>query len=162
MTDKPLTAESGEGPTTNVRIRDATECRKSISDAVAKRAYEIYERAGRQPGCDRKNWSLAESEILKPLSCGVLKSEDGVNVSICRSSLSERDIEVCVEPHRLIVMGYADSNSTMGPTATYQVLPLADEIEPSTVKLRAHGGLLEIKLSKAYTNKKALLAKAAA
>lgn len=74
MTNKPLTAESGEAPATNVRIGDATECRKAISNAVAKRAYEIYERSRRQPGCDRKNWSLAESEILKPLSCGVLKS----------------------------------------------------------------------------------------
>lgn len=162
MTDKPLTAESREARATNVRIGDANECRKAISNAVAKRAYEIYERSGRQPGCDRKNWSLAESEILKPLSCGVLKSEDGVNVSICRSSLSAKDIEVCVEPHRLIVMGHADSDFTIGPTATYRVLSLADEIEPSSVKLRAHGRLLEIKLSKAGASKQTLLAKAAA
>lgn len=162
MTNKPLTAESSEAPVSNVRIGDATECRKAISDAVAKRAYEIYERAGRQPGCDRKNWFLAESEILKPLSCGVLKSKDGVNVSICRSSLSAKDIEVCVEPHRLIVMGHADSDSIIGAAATYRVLSLADEIEPSSVKLRAHGSLLEIKLSKTGANKKALLAKAAA
>lgn len=162
MTDKPLTTESSEAQATNVRIGNATECRKAISDAVAKRAYEIYERSGRQAGCDRKNWSLAESEILKPLSCGVLKSKDGVNVSLCRSSLSARDIEVCVEPHRLIVMGHPDSNSTIGPTATYQVLSLSDEIEPSSVQLRAHGGLLEIKLSKAGANKKVPLARAAA
>jgi hypothetical protein len=162
MTSKPLTAESSEARATNVRIGDATECRKAISDAVAKRAYEIYERSGRQPGCDRKNWFLAESEILKSLSCGVLKSKDGVNVSICRSSLSAKDIEVCVEPHRLIVMGHADSDSMIGATATYRVLSLADEIEPSSAKLRAHGRLLEIKLTKVGANKKALLAKAAA
>lgn len=161
MTDKPLVTESDEAQATDVRIGDAMECRKAISDAVAKRAYEIYERSGRQAGCDRKNWSLAESEILKPLSCGVLKSKDSVNVSICRSSLNAKNIEVCVEPHRLIVMGHADSDSMIGAAATYRVLSLADEIEPSSVKLRAHGSLLEIKLSKAGANKRDLLAKAA-
>lgn len=159
--NKPLIAESGEVRATDERIGDATECRKAISKAVAKRAYEIYERSGRQPGCDRKNWSLAESEILKPLNCGVLKSKDGVNVSICRSSLGSRDIEVCVEPHRLIVMAHKDSHSMIGP-ATYRVLSLSDEVEPSSVKLKTHGRLLEIKLSKAGASKKALLAKAAA
>lgn len=161
MTDKPLTAESSEAQATNVRIGNATECRKAISDAVAKRAYEIYERSGRQPGSDRKNWFLAESEIIKPLNCGLLKSKEGVTVSICRSSLSAKDIDVCAEPHRLIVMARNDSNSTIGPTAAYRVLSLADEIEPSSLKLRAHGRVLEIKLSKADTNKKAFLTKAA-
>ncbi|MGB7022466.1 MAG: Hsp20/alpha crystallin family protein [Candidatus Acidiferrales bacterium] len=162
MTNKPLITEFGEVGATNVRIGDATECRKAISDAVAKRAYEIYERSGRQPGCDRKNWSLAENEILKPLSCGVLKSQNGVNVSMCSSSLSAKDIEVCVEPHRLIVLAHKDSNPTTGDAAIYRVLPLADEIEPSSVRLRAHGGVLEIKLGKTGADKKPLLAKVAA
>src|SRR5579864_5978386 len=162
MTDKPPTAESGEARITNVKIGDAIVCSKAISDAVAKRAYEIYERSGRQPGCDRKNWFLAESEILKPLNCGLLKSKDGVTVSICRSSLNAKEIEVCVEPHRLVVMAHKDSNSTIRQAATYRVLSLADEVEPSSVKLKAHGRLLEIKLSKAGASKKTLLAKAAA
>lgn len=161
MTNKPPTSEPVEARAPSVKIGNATECSKSISDAVAKRAYEIYERSGRQPGSDRKNWFLAESEILKPLSCGVLKSKDGINVSICRSSLSAKDIDVCAEPHRLIVMARNDSNSTIGPTAVYRVLPLADEVDPSSLKLRAHGRLLEIKLSKGGANKKAFIAKAA-
>lgn len=161
MMDKPPTAEPGKARTPSVKIGNSTECSKAISDAVAKRAYEIYERSGRQPGSDRKNWFLAEREIIKPLNCGLLKSEEGVTVSICRSSLSAKDIDVCAEPHRLIVMARNDSNSMIGPTAVYRVLPLADEIEPSSLKLRAHGRLLEIKLSKASANKKAFLAKAA-
>ena len=162
MRDKPPTAVSGEVRAPNVKIGDATECSKAISDAIAKRAYEIYECSGRQPGSDRKNWFLAESEIIKPLSCGLLKSKEGITVSMCHSSLNAKDIEVCVEPHRLIVMVHADSNSTIGPAATYRVLSLADEIEPSSVKLKAQGSLLEIKLSRTGANKKAFLAKAAA
>jgi hypothetical protein len=59
-------------------------------------------------------------------------------------------------------MAHADANSTIGPAATYRVLSLADEIEPSSLKLRAHGRLLEIKLSKTGADKTAVLAKAAA
>lgn len=161
MTGKSPTAEPGKARASSVKIGNATECSKAISDAVAKRAYEIYERSGCQPGSDRKNWFLAESEIIKPLNCGLLKSKDDVTVSICRSSLNANDIDVCVEPHRLIVMARNGSNSMIGPTAVYRVLPLADEIEPSSLKLRAHGRVLEIKLSKSGANKKALLAKAA-
>lgn len=32
-------------------------------DDIARRAYEIYEREGRQPGTDLQNWLRAEAEL---------------------------------------------------------------------------------------------------
>lgn len=55
MTGNPSSAEATEAHAANVRIGNAADCRKAIWDAVAKRAYEIYERSGREPVSDRKN-----------------------------------------------------------------------------------------------------------
>jgi hypothetical protein len=41
-------------PTINARPSD---------DAIALRAYEIYERDGRQPGTELQNWLKAEAEL---------------------------------------------------------------------------------------------------
>ena len=33
-------------------------------EEIAKRAYEIYERNGCQPGCEMENWLAAEAELM--------------------------------------------------------------------------------------------------
>jgi hypothetical protein len=35
-------------------------------DEIARRAYEIYEREGRQPGTELQNWLKAEAELSGP------------------------------------------------------------------------------------------------
>ena len=133
----------------NVTIREAADCLTEISTAIAKRAYEI-----RPGGCarDGENWRLAESEVLQPLSCGVLKSGDKVEISLFRSALGTNgvdEVEVCVEPHRLIIAGKKRSSSELEQSAViYRVLSLLDEIDPSSVRLRQQGPLVEIEMRK--------------
>jgi hypothetical protein len=43
----------------------AMSARPSDED-IARRAYEIYEREGRQPGSDLQNWLKAEAELCGP------------------------------------------------------------------------------------------------
>ncbi|MGB0037080.1 MAG: Hsp20/alpha crystallin family protein [Candidatus Acidiferrales bacterium] len=109
---------------------------------------------------------LAENEILQPICCGLLESKDEVAVSIFSSELGPKDIEeieVCVEPHRLILAGKKSTNFGSAQAApAYRVLPLKDEFDPSSAKLtlKKHGSLLEIKIHKA--GKKSLLENRAA
>ena len=37
---------------------------KPSQEEIAKRAYEIYERNGCQPGCEMENWLAAEAELM--------------------------------------------------------------------------------------------------
>ncbi|MGA8022218.1 MAG: Hsp20/alpha crystallin family protein [Candidatus Acidiferrales bacterium] len=134
------------------KIGNAADCRKSIRATIAKRAFEIYQRQGSHPGHDRQNWRRAESEILQPLSCGILQSKNEVIVSSFCSAMGAKNlhgIEAVVEPHRLILVGKKRPGCEPGQDANvYRVLPLTEEFDPSSVKLRQRGSLLEIELHK--------------
>ncbi len=148
------TAKAEKRRPVRARIGNVSECLGAISAAIAKRAYEIYQTRGGRPGNDREDWQLAEKEILQPLSCGVLESKDGVTVSTFCSTCGAKDIEeieVCVEPHRLILAGTRGIKPGCAETAKfYRVLPLGDEIDPASVNvtMAQHGALLEIQMRK--------------
>lgn len=148
------------------KIGNAADCRKRISKAIAKRAYELYECRGRGPGGEQEDWRLAESEVLRPLSCEIRESEDEDMVSLFCSPLGAKDareIEAIVEPHRLILMGKKRSESEPGKDANvYRVLPLKEEFDPFSVKLRRRGSLLEIEIHTVGVSKNSTAATRAA
>ena len=143
--------------TIGARIGNAADHRKTISAALKKRAFEIYEREGRRPGRDKENWRRAEREILQSLSCGVLKSKDSVTVEFLSSELAVKGvegIEICPEPHSLIVVGKRGNSKLGKDTDVYRVISLRDEYDPSSAKLRQSGSLLEIEMRKMGVLKK--------
>jgi hypothetical protein len=146
MKIQPNTAVCGERHLVKARIGDATNCRKAISEAIAKRAYEMYQEKGSRPGQDRDNWCVAESELVQPLSCMVLKSNEGIVISVFSSVLGPKDVdevEACIEPHSLILAGKKGEG-----IAGVRVLPLKEEFDPSSVKLRQNGPYIEIEICK--------------
>lgn len=154
MTYRMWGSRPQQGQAVKVKIVNPSECLEAISAVIAKRAYEIYESRGCRSGCDQEDWRMAENEILQPLSCGVLESKDGVMVSAFCSSCGAKDIEeihVCVEPRRLILMGIRNLRpGSVENARVYRVLPLADEIDLSSVKvtMAQHGALLDIQMRK--------------
>ena len=74
-TSTPSAAKSGRGKNGNSSRRPGDETASSTTYAaaeraaptveqIAQRAYEIYERQGRQEGHDLENWLAAEAELL--------------------------------------------------------------------------------------------------
>jgi hypothetical protein len=64
--------KDGKSNGTSTRAAAVTESKKVASpsasarpsdDDIARRAYEIYEREGRQPGTELQNWLAAEAEL---------------------------------------------------------------------------------------------------
>ena len=162
MKDQPETAVPNTGHIVAAKIGNAAECHKAISAAVAKRAFEIYQRQGRRPGRDQENWRAAEREILPPLTCGILKSKDNVVVEFSSSMLGAEDIEkieVCVEPYRLILVGKRGPDSKSGDGIdVYRVISFKEECDPNSAKLRQRGSLLEIEIRKSGVRKKSAAA----
>lgn len=137
------------------RIGDAEGCRKAISEAIAKRAYEIYQDQGCRPGQDRDNWRVAENELVQPLQCLVLKSSDEITISAFCTVFGSKnidEIEACVGPHSLILVGKERSVSGEEVGAV-RTLPLNGEFDPTSAKLWQKGPYVEIEVRKSRTNK---------
>jgi hypothetical protein len=154
------------GHVVHVEIGNAADYREAISAAVKKRAYEIYQRHGSRAGHDQENWHQAECEILLPLTCGILRSEDGVVVELHLGALAALNLEkivVCAEPHRLLLVGKRRLAAHSGEDPyVYRLHTLKNECDPNSVKLRQHGALLEIEMRRAGESKKSAAAGVAA
>ena len=151
----PSSTMRDEGHWVKAKIGDTSNCRKAISEAIAKRAFEIYQHQGCRPGQDRYNWRVAESELVQPLPCGLLVSNDEITISVFSSVFIAKDIdeiEACVEPHSLILVGKKRSASGEDVGAV-RILPLKDEFDPTSAKLRQKGPYVEIEIHKSQANK---------
>jgi Protein of unknown function (DUF2934) len=159
MKDQPQTVVPKENNFPDAIIGNAADYRRAILATIAKRAYEIYECQGHRRGHNQENWYLAESEILQPLFCGILESKDKSIVSLFSSALDAKDtreIEVVAEPHRLILIGKKQPDSQSEKQGyIYRVLPLKEEFDPSSLKLRQNGPLLDIEIHKVGVSEKA-------
>jgi hypothetical protein len=84
-----------------------------------------------------------------------LKSNYEITISSFSSVLGLKEIneiDACVEPHRVILVGTKCSASGEGVGAV-RVLPLKDEIDPTTAKLRQNGPYVEIEIRKSRASK---------
>jgi len=156
MTTQFAGANRAQSRAPNVKLGNTKACLEMLRGAIAKRAYQIYLGSGCRPGCDCVNWQLAENEVLQPLRCcGILDAKDEAVISILFSGICKNEIEeiqVCVEPHRLVLVGKRELSPTSGEdTAIYRVLPLKDEFDPSSVKLdlKHRNALFELRIHKA-------------
>lgn len=179
--------QSWRGRTLKVVAMDPGEQTKRIHDAVARRAYHIFERRGSTLGHELEDWQRAEFETVSLLDCGCLVLDDKVSLNTDLSVFAEGVIEVCVEPHRLTICGKIPHRRLVLPTRrhyahprkesatlerngssseedfVFRVLDLPVAIEPSRVAARFTGRTLEIDLPKAQaTQERSFQAGAAA
>ena len=121
-----------------------------LREAIARRAYQLFESQGCSPGHEGEDWRRAESDLVRPLSCGLLARDDRIFVSTDISAFDEGNVEVCVEPRRLSLCGRPRTQDAGGACPlrepVYRVLALPVEVDPSRVHARFNGRILEIDL----------------
>jgi HSP20 family molecular chaperone IbpA len=121
-----------------------------LRQAVARRAYQLFESHGCSPGHAAEDWRRAELDLLRPLACGLLARDDKVSVSTDISVFNEGGIEVCVEPRRLTLCGTLCTQNAAGDSPfqelVYRVLALPVEVDPAQVHARCNGPILQIDL----------------
>jgi len=134
-----------------IRIMSMPEGWEALAEVVAHRAEEINRRSGDAWDKNVDPWELAENQVEKPLMCGLVDREGGVRrVTLNSLSVGTKEIDISAEPHRLILLGWnkASSEKDRGEPAV-RVLTLADEVEPSSLKVKRAGHILDIELDKA-------------
>ena len=80
---------------------------RELEEAIARRAFELFEGRGCEHGQDLADWVRAESEMLEPLPIKVSEYRDRLAVEAELPGFHAEEIEVSAEPRRLIISGGA-------------------------------------------------------
>jgi HSP20 family protein len=140
----------------NITLFDQIE---STFDAIARRAYELFERNGRTFGRDLENWFRAEKEFLHPVPVNITESDESFEVKAEVPGFNEKEIEIGVEPYRLTITGKRETRkeekkgkTVYSETCSDQILRVVNmpaEIETGKVAATLKHGVLELTLPKA-------------
>lgn len=147
MKDDRTNSRAREEPALHVTIGKTEECWKTLASLIQKRAATIYQRRTGTAEEGMELWKLAESQIEKPLCCGILKLAGGWLFSFNAADLGTTDIKVFVEPRRLVLCG---ANPSIGGTGAgepvVRVLRLPGAVDPASLKIRQEGPILDVEL----------------
>lgn len=165
----PLTSSTKTNADVNlVPSSEMSEHAKPIFDAVARRAYEIFEGRSCVPGHDKDDWFQAESELLKPLTVHVRESGDHLIASAELPEPRPHEIKISVEPCHLRIIGTVEAgehentgaavmhslrHSPQTAEQIFHVLELPAEVDPANAKATVEDGKLEIVMPKAAQHK---------
>jgi HSP20 family protein len=127
----------------------------SIRDAIAHRAYELFEARGYQHGNDLEDWFRAESELLHPSKVKIWETDREVVVTAEVPGFRPEEIKIGVEPQRIILSGNlsprpprADRYPSRAPIALYHALDLPAKVEPSRASATLVDSLCKLELPK--------------
>ncbi len=144
--------EIKNGPPENF-IRDMNR----LSEMISARAYELYEKRGRQDGHALEDWIRAEAELLGIVPCGILESPEQLEVDAALQGFGVDEIEIGVEARRVFIgikakrKDLKDSESTdrLARFSICRALDVPFEIIPEKVIATFKNGLLRLDLPRA-------------
>jgi HSP20 family protein len=135
-----------------------------IHDAVARRAYEIFEIEGRQSGHELAHWLKAEAELLHQSHFQITEKEDALTVRAEVPGFSAKDLEVHLEPQRFVISAKRETDevhkdgeklilSEHCASQLLRVVDLPSQIETTKAQATLRNGVLELRLPKAVRAK---------
>jgi len=129
-----------------------------LQEAIACRAYELFESRGCEHGQDQADWLRAESELLQPLSVEVREQEDRLAIEAQMPGFSAEQIEVSAEPRRLIISGRSSLTGNEKAENTFsreildkeafRLLDLPVEVDAGKVEATFRDGVVNVTLPK--------------
>ena len=137
---------------------------RALQEAIARRAYELFEGRGCEQGQDLADWLRAESDVLQPLPIKVSEYRDRLAVEAQLPGFSAEEIEVSVEPRRLIISGRTSltdeeaentfsreilsESREIGTKHIFRLLDLPVAIDADKAEASLSGGILNVTLPK--------------
>ena len=138
---------------------DLVERMNNLYDRIARRAFEIFDGAGRPHGRDLADWFQAEVEFLHPLHIEVSESPEALHVRAEVPGFKAEELKINVEPRRVTIAGTRETKeesktkkTIYSETCSDQVLRVLDlpaEVDPAKVKATLKDGVLDLEMPKA-------------
>ena len=153
-------ARTGEVP--KIVALSAIEQERRIEEAVAHRAFEIFESRGRLAGRELEDWRRAEAELENAPCFGQMSRDGTLWVSTDVAMFEPGTIEIWVASRKLTVCGVSRDeilqpvanrrSSSPDKEMTFHVIDLNCEVNPAEVTAKIDEALcLEISLRKVGT-----------
>ncbi len=132
---------------------------EQLQRSIGQRAFDLFDLNGRIVGRELEDWFQAEAEFLRPLPLEVTETDTTVTVRAEVPGFTEKDVQISVEPHRLILRGnkeLTDRKEEEGKVVWtertaknfFRAIPLNAEVDPSGVKMTQADGILTLTLPK--------------
>jgi HSP20 family protein len=131
-------------------------------NAIARRAFEIFDESGRILGRDLENWFRAESELVHPIHIEMAENDHELTVRAEVPGFAANELEVSVQPRQLTISGKREKEKK-GKKTIYRewcsdqllrVIGLPAEVNRKKVTATLKNGVLELVVQKAAPVKK--------
>ena len=168
MKSTKVSTPTSEPPATVLQVRDPDKVRwemQPLQLAIARRAFELFEKRGRAHGHDWEDWFRAESEFLCPVSIATSESEDRISIRANVLGFTENELAVSIEPKRLAILGKragttsqteagSIGRSDQYPDQILRLIDLTTEVDPGRAVVELQAGMLRFELPKTATSQK--------
>ncbi|MGA7770491.1 MAG: Hsp20 family protein [Candidatus Sulfotelmatobacter sp.] len=168
MKSTKMSALTAEPPTTLLQSQDPEKLRwemQPVQLAIARRAFELFEKRGREHGHDWEDWFRAESEFLCPVSIATSESDERLSIRANVFGFAEKELQVSVEPRRVAILGKREATTFQieegliervdwCPDRVLRLIDLPTEVDPQGAVIELQEGMLKVELPKAATRHK--------
>ncbi len=148
----------GQGPVKETGPMSIFDRMQEVHDAIARRAFELFEGNGRWPGRELDDWLRAESEFVHPTHLELTESESHFNVRAEVPGFNAKELDINLEPRRLTITGKHETKeenkkgktlySELYAGEILRVVDLPTEVDTSNVSATLKDGILNIKMTK--------------
>lgn len=143
-----------------IAVESFQEQINEFTKVIEARAYEIYERRGREDGHAHEDWSRAESELRCMVPVGILEAPEQLEVNIRLLGCLCDEIEACLEPRRLLLRTQKEEVKGQKPgeeshtegrlNGIFIALNLPDQVDPAKLTATFKDGNLCLTLPRAF------------
>jgi HSP20 family protein len=137
---------------------DLVERFNQVYEAIANRAFSIFENEGRFFGREVENWFKAEAELFHSVHVSVVEAEGKITVDAEVPGFEPKDLQITLEPQRVIISGKRETKEETKKGKTvykeqcsneiFRVIPLPAEVDVSKATATLKNGLLELQAPK--------------
>lgn len=134
-----------------------------LHHAISNRAYDLFTQRGYSHGQHLEDWLRAESEMLQPVPVEIADHDETLTVRAEVPGFTPKDLEVRVEPSRLLIRGETEKSKQRSVGRTiysetqknqiFRVLNLPTRVNADGVTASLQDGMLHITLPKATITK---------
>jgi len=132
---------------------ETVEQARRVEEAIARRAYQIFEQRGGLGWHELEDWRQAESEVRSKLCFSLSSSDDSLLVGFDVTRFEQGSVEVWIAPRQMTIWGKPTRQKQQAPGAVrlyegmvLRTIAIPVEIEPGRAVANINRSFVEIRL----------------